>query len=295
MVLVSDDHHDLSHTVPTWEDFVPPVDTALVAADVRRSPFVQRCLALAAWVGEQGRRVTPNGVLELADARAAFHELHLASVAAGTPPPRGSDHQLSLLDPGQEIELALLQPLDGLRSAADLPVLHELWRACLDSGLVMIMDQRAYGATRPPEEHWDWQLLGTDLAVSRLVMQDDGRAASYVFALWPQVDHEWTCALGAGVREDGTVSRRALTKAWWRSWWNPEGRSSPHPARARSDHDFRVTVDVPADLGVWSRDGDRMTGTTWGSDLVDVLEEMVDMPDPFAGGTIEVELHVDRP
>lgn len=124
-------------------------------------------------------------------------------------------------------------------------MLHELWRACLDSGLVMILDQRAHGATRPPEEDWDWQLLGTDLAVSHLVMQGDERGASYVFALWP--------------------------------------------------HDFRVTVDVLADLGVWSRDGDRMTGTTWGSDLVDVLEEMVDMPDPFAGGTIEVKLPVDRP
>lgn len=240
---------ELRRTVLFMEDSVPPADAALVAADVRRSAFVRRCLDLAAWVGERGRRVTPTGVLELADARAAYHELHLASVATGAAPPRGSDHQLSLLDPGQEAELARQRPLEGLRSAAELQVLHELWRACLDCGLIMIMDLRAYGASRSPEEDWDWQLLGTDVAVSRLVMQDDERGASYLFALWPQVDHEWTRALGAGVREDGTVSRRALTNAWWRSVWNLEGQASPHPARARSDHDFRVAVDVLIDLG----------------------------------------------
>lgn len=38
-----------------------------------------------------------------------------------------------------------------------------------------------------------------------------------------------------------------------------------------------------------------MTGTVWGSDLVEVLEEMVDMPDPFAGGTVTFELPDDRP
>jgi hypothetical protein len=36
----------------------------------------------------------------------------------------------------------------------------------------------------------------------------------YLFALWPQLDHEWSQALGAAVRPDGTVSRRDLTKAW---------------------------------------------------------------------------------
>ena len=49
---------------------------------------------------------------------------------------------------------------------------------------------QAHGATHPPGADLDWQLLGTDLAVSLLVVQGGDSAARYVFALWPQVDHE---------------------------------------------------------------------------------------------------------
>lgn len=271
---------ELRRAVPQMAELVPLADPALVAADVRQGAFVQRCLALAAWVGERGRRVTATGVLEVAEARAAYQELGLATLDSHPLPER--HHQPSLLDAGQELELVQQRALAGLRSAADLPVLHELWRGCLDAGLVMVTGLRAYGVEQPPEEDWGWQLLGTDLAVSRLVMQDGDRAPMYLFALWPLVGHEWTGALGAVVRQDGTVSRRDLTKAWWRAPWNTEGMSSAAPARARSDHDFRAAVDVLTDLGVWSRDGDRMTGTEWGRDLVEVLEPLLDLPDPFA-------------
>ena len=273
---------ELRRALPQMAELVPLADPALVAADVRQGAFVQRCLALAAWVGERGREVTATGVLEVAEARAAYQELGLATLDSHVLPER--HHQPSLLDANQEQELVQQRPLVGLRSAADLPVLHELWRACLDSGLVMVMGLRAYGADRPPEEDWDWQLLGTDLAVSRLVTQGGNSAAMYLFALWPLVGHEWTGALGAVVRPDGTVSRRDLTKAWWRAPWNTDGMSSLVPARARSDHDFRAAVDVLTDLGVWGRDGDRMTGTEWGRDLVEVLEPLLDLPDPFGGG-----------
>lgn len=271
---------ELRRTMPLMAELVPLADPVQVAADVRHGAFVQRCLALAAWVGERGRRVTPTGVLEVAEARAAYEELGLGLEGNAHPLPE-RDHQPSLLDPGQELELVQQRPLAGLRSAADLPALHELWRACLDAGLVMVMGLRAYGADQPPDEDWDWQLLGEDLAVSRLVTQGESRAPMYLFALWPLVGHEWTGALGAVVRKDGTVSRRDLTKAWWRAPWNRVGMSTSVPTRAQSDHDFRAALDVLTDLGVWSREGDRMTGTEWGRDLVDVLEPLLDLPDPF--------------
>lgn len=104
--------------------------------------------------------VTQTGVLELAEAGAAYLELGLGTVGAAHP--RGEhDDQLSLFDCGQEVELPQQRPLAGLRSAADLPVLHERWRTCLDSGLVMVMGLRAYGAGRPAEEDLEWCSLGS--------------------------------------------------------------------------------------------------------------------------------------
>ena len=58
--------------------------------------------------------MTQTGVLELAEARAAYLELGLGTV--GVAHPRGErDHQLSLLDCGQEVELLQQRPLAGLR------------------------------------------------------------------------------------------------------------------------------------------------------------------------------------
>lgn len=70
--------------------------------------------------------VTQTGVLELAEAGAAYLELGLGTVGAAHP--RGEhDHQLSLLDCGQEVELPQQRPSPG--SAA-----RQTCRSCTSCG-----------------------------------------------------------------------------------------------------------------------------------------------------------------
>lgn len=267
---------ELRSALARMPSVVRVVELVDMAADVRASAFVGRCLALAAWVGEErGRPVTATGVLTLAGARTAYQDLRLAA-AAGTGAPPGRDDQPSLLGPEEERRLAEQAPLAELRSAAHLPELHRLWLCCLDAGLVELADGRAYGADGPPEEDWQWCSLGNDLALSRLVGQDADRARMYLFALSPQVDLKWPPALGVRSREDGTVSRRHLTKAWWVSSWNAAGRDSAAGQRGASDREFRAALEVLTDLGVWRREGDALTGTAWGQELFTVLEPIVD-------------------
>lgn len=176
---------------------------AAIAHDVREGPFVRRCLALAAWVGEQGRELTATGVLHLADARAAYQELGLAETTPSAST-RDRPDQPSLF--ASEEEAALVQ----------------------ESPLVALLPQAG-----------------------------DGSAETIPFVT---------------AQADGTWSRRQLTKAWWRSVWNPQGRHSDNPTRGRSDRTFRAALEMLADLGVWRVSGDDMTPTSWGVELLSVLD-----------------------
>lgn len=142
------------------EEFV-----AEVAKDVRAGPFVRRCLALADWLGPDGKPVTGSGVLAVAAARTAYEELGLGDLSEPSTP-RGSEEQPSLFGTEQEDALARQSPV-RLRSAADLPALQQLWQVGVGSGLVEVNKGVARTGSRNCSSDEDWLLLGTDLAMGR--------------------------------------------------------------------------------------------------------------------------------
>lgn len=265
------------------------VDEAVVAAvadDVRAGPFVRRCLALAAWVGPQGRPVTGTGLLQVAAARAAYEDLGLVELSAPAPV-REQPDQPSLFGAQEEEDLAWESPLVRLRSAADLPALHQLWQVGVRTGLIEIDGAVARTGQRSLATDEDWALLGIDLGMHRLLLEGPDELPMYAFALRPQAGDERAVIPWCLPRADGTCSRRDLTKAWWNCLENPLGRDSASPTHGRSDRAFRAALEVLADLGVCRLAGDEIQPTEWGRDLSwllnpkdeDVQEIVIEIPE----------------
>jgi hypothetical protein len=156
-----------------------PVDAVELARQAAASPLVRRSVALASWLGG-GRALTPSRVLRPADAVSAVAELGLTdrimppaldpdaedaatrhpwsrtkrdpkrrptSEHRGRRPPQATlfDEHASDADVQDTATGAALGPGARLiRSAKDLPQLHELWSACLAAGLVEVRGGRAY-------------------------------------------------------------------------------------------------------------------------------------------------------
>lgn len=238
----------------------------VIATEVRGGAFVRRCLALAAWVGPKGRALTGTGLLQVAAARSAYEELGLGELSAPASVRDRSD-QPSLFGAEEEAGLVQESPLVRLRSAADLPVLHDLWRTAVASGLITIDGTVARTGDRPLVTDRDWALLGLDLAMHRLLLEGSDELAIYAFALRPQAGDVRAAIPWCPVQADGTYSRRSLTVAWWHWPENPLGRASGSPMKGRSGQVLRDAVEVLVDLGVCGLSGDEIQPTEWGRDL----------------------------
>ncbi|WP_188194137.1 plasmid pRiA4b ORF-3 family protein [Nonomuraea sp. SYSU D8015] len=134
------------------------------------SELVRRAVALADWVGSGGgRAVTPSRVLRPDDAVQAVDELGLDEF---------------LLPALPEIEVpsgdGVPRPERKLRSAKDLPALHGLWCAAVESGLIEIRGSKAVAGdavrTWEDEPLETWARLLAELMRARVQAEQEDRS-----------------------------------------------------------------------------------------------------------------------
>lgn len=229
-------------------------DPADSARDVRRSGFVQRCLALADWVGE-GKEITARDVLRPAAARAAYRDLDLG-LHAPSVRMHGQAYQDELRAHPARLEEVADSLLVNARSALDLIELDQPWAACLGAGLIELRGRRAVAVTERPATDRERVTLGVLLAVSLLDLLPERRLQMALHALFPQAapgDTGW--------------DRAELRESWWRAGFNGWGKKSPHPSREWSDLGIDNVVEQLTDLGVWRVGGERLGPTAFGHDL----------------------------
>lgn len=121
---------------------LPPLGE--VAAEVRESAYLRSILALADWLGDDGRELTARRWLRPAVAREAYDALGLDRVHR-----RLLERRYPGEEPGGQPSEARLQWIDGLvhrpwRSAGDCEPLARLWVGAVGSGLVDAEGARAY-------------------------------------------------------------------------------------------------------------------------------------------------------
>lgn len=245
-------------------------DPADSVQDVRRSGFVARCLALADWVGE-GKEITASKVLRPAVARAAYRELDLALHNFWVRM-HGRARQDQLRADRAELEKVTEDILTSLRSALDLPELHDLWTGCVQTELIELRGKRAVGVPQRPTSDQEWVALALALATSLFVSMSEERFLTVLHALLPQAmpgDQGW--------------DRTELRESWWESQANDWGRGSSHPSREWSDWGMDGVIELLADLGVWrvgsealGQDGEALGPTAFGHDVALMTVALLD-------------------
>ncbi|CAN5380570.1 hypothetical protein BH23ACT6_BH23ACT6_26310 [soil metagenome] len=251
------------------DEALPNADPAVVAEQVRASPFVQQCLRLAAWVGERGRPITPKGVMRLAPARDAYLELNLWEWEKGDSAflVSSRSQDLSFEQERTRAEAAA----HGFRSAADCRTLDRLWLASEAAGLIDLGKTKAYQNVPrcQPDSDMDWVHLGlTALSALVLSLPSSFSTKFIVRALLPMA-----------YPGSQTVDVREIHQWWWDQPSNFYSRwedSFGGNARAESDDMASRGLHEMEDTRVWRREGDLLHSTEFGYEFAHILMSFLD-------------------
>ncbi|HET8600194.1 MAG TPA: hypothetical protein VFL99_07700 [Segeticoccus sp.] len=179
---------------------LPPVPE--VAAELRESAYVRSILALADWLGPEGREVTARGLLRPAVAREAYSALGLEAVHRRLLERRYPNEALGgVRAVGREkwIEGILTKPW---RSAGDCEPLARLWEGALAAGLIDAERKVARSLVTPDTTDETWAQQGLmaivglveSLGVAQLEPALDAMLHSYVTDRGPTSKEEWLSA-----------------------------------------------------------------------------------------------------
>ncbi|MDO5503823.1 MAG: hypothetical protein Q4G67_11680 [Actinomycetia bacterium] len=258
---------------PAWEDlgdddgWDPEDDTLIERSDpsesapfVHASPYIQRCLALADWVGE-GKEVTAKAVLRPAHARAAYVDLELVRYSEIVARDRVKERP-----PRTEEELRRLGEARAqkLRSAMDYRELDHLWLSACAGDLIELRGTTAVATTERPSTDEEWVQLALLLFIQRL------RQLDVEYSLPPVIY---------------TLMNQALphAPAWNRDELLDNWASAPHnlmrdepELRSWSDEGMQFAVLLLEDFGVVQTNGDMIEPTPLGHDLALVTAGLID-------------------
>lgn len=232
------------------EDAIPVQDVAVVASQVRQSPFVRECLALAEWA--DGRQVTEAGFLRPAVAREAIEALQLGSWYA------------DLFGLGER----------PWRSAGECLTIDRLWTPAVNAGLITVRGRTARLAATPRETDLEWVHLGLILFVE-LYRRIDASSivASPLLGILLHLVHP---------DGEGSVTDTELVH-WWRTTRaNPfadptyphiQEHGAERIARLQelSDRFLRICLALFEGVGLWRRSEQWLHRTEFGLDATRVL------------------------
>lgn len=249
---------------PDEDDHLYANDPKVSAPQVRRSPFVQKVLALADWVGT-GREVTATEVLRPAVAREAYTALDLWAWERTWARAGGLDTP----DDPHIHELMAKVSLSTWRTAADCLPLDRLWLPAATVGLINIgkrrvtKDPQAVPTTDP-----EWVEFGLRLMLC--LAQRAGVAGA--FDPLPGVLFAISARFGRPCTEAD------LCDWWWNSPANTLAAAlagNPH-ARGVSDRELGGCLAMFEDCGLWIRRGKQLVGTDFGWDVNLMLVNALD-------------------
>ncbi|MDO5504655.1 MAG: hypothetical protein Q4G67_15955 [Actinomycetia bacterium] len=244
------------------DEWDPDDDASIVRSDpsdsapfVHASPYVQRCLALADWVGE-GKQVTAKEVLRPAHARAAYVELELVRHSAIVALDRVNERPSRT---GEELRRLGETRAANLRSAMDYEELDHPWLSACAGGLIEVRGTTAVATTEPPSTDEEWVQLALLLFIQRLRQLDPQRTLQPVVHV----------LLHQALPDAAAWEREVLLDSWASSPLNPMGEEPE--LRRWSDESMNLAVLFLEDLGVVRTRGDRIEPTPLGHDLALVM------------------------